>query len=237
MTHKLPALPYEYSALEPHIDTRTMAVHHDKHHQAYVDNLNRALEGYPELQEKSTLQLLLDLDSVPEQIRTAVRNNGGGHLNHTMFWNGLYWSGPGKPAGQLAEEIGKAFGSFDDFKAAFSQAATTLFGSGWVWLCVDDEGELLITTTTGHDNPVSEGLIPLLVLDVWEHAYYLKYENRRADYVAAWWNVVSWGYVSGNLTAAKVHLGARDAAEEVKEWAEDTWSKIEGMFSKWIDDD
>jgi Fe-Mn family superoxide dismutase len=237
MTHKLPALPYEYSALEPHIDTRTMAVHHDKHHQAYVDNLNRALEGYPELQEKSTLQLLLDLDSVPEQIRTAVRNNGGGHLNHTMFWNGLYWSGPGKPEGQLAEEIGKAFGSFDDFKAAFSQAATTLFGSGWVWLCVDDEGELLITTTTGHDNPVSEGLIPLLVLDVWEHAYYLKYENRRADYVAAWWNVVSWGYVSGNLTAAKVHLGARDAAKEVKEWAEDTWSKVEGMFSKWIDDD
>lgn len=231
MTHKLPPLPYDYSTLEPHIDTRTMAVHHDKHHQAYVDNLNRALEGYPESQDKSTLELLTDLDSVPEEIRTAVRNNGGGHLNHTMFWNGLYSSGPGKPGGELAEAIDKAFGFFGDFQAAFSLAATKLFGSGWAWLCMDDEGELLITTTAGHDNPASEGLIPLLVLDVWEHAYYLKYENRRADYVAAWWNVVSWGYVSGNLAAAKVHLGVRDAADAVEGWAASTWSKIETAFT------
>lgn len=232
MAHKLPPLPYDYSALEPHIDTRTMAVHHDKHHQAYVSNLNKALEGYPELQDKLTVHLLADLESVPEEIRTAVRNNGGGHLNHTMFWNGMYGSGPGKPSGQLADAINEAFGSFDDFKAAFSEAATTLFGSGWTWLCVDGEGKLLITTTAGHDNPISEGLIPLLVLDVWEHAYYLKYENRRADYVAAWWNVVSWGYVAGTLGAAKVHLDVSEAIEGVKDWAEDTWSKIEAVFSK-----
>lgn len=237
MAHKLPRLPYDYSALEPHIDTRTMAVHHDKHHQAYVNNLNKALEGYPELQNKLTLQLLSHLDGVPEEIRTAVRNNGGGHLNHKMFWKSLDPDGSDGPRGQLAEALVEAFGSFVDFKAAFSEAATTLFGSGWTWLCVDGEGKLLITTTAGHDNPVSEGLIPLLVLDVWEHAYYLKYENRRADYVAAWWNVVSWGYVSGKLGSAKFHLGARDAAEEIKEWTADTWSKIEGAFSKGADED
>jgi Fe-Mn family superoxide dismutase len=183
------------------------------------------------------LQLLIELDGVPEQIRTAVRNNGGGHLNHTMFWNSMHPTGGVEPDGQLAEAIADGFGSFSDFKVAFSQAATTLFGSGWTWLCVDDEGKLLITTTPGHDNPVSQGLIPLLVLDVWEHAYYLKYENRRADYVAAWWNVVSWGYVSGNFGAAKIHLGARDATEKIEGWAADTWSKIEGVFSKAADDD
>jgi Fe-Mn family superoxide dismutase len=208
-----------------------MAVHHDKHHQTYVDNLNRALEGYPDLQKRSTLELLTDLDSVPEEIRMAVRNNGGGHLNHTMFWNGLRRPAVGKPEGQLAEAIDEAFGFFGDFQAAFSLSATTLFGSGWVWLCMDDEGKLLITTTAGHDNPASEGLIPLLVLDVWEHAYYLKYENRRADYVAAWWNVVSWGYVSGNCAAARFHLGARDAADAVEGWAASTWSKIETAFT------
>jgi Fe-Mn family superoxide dismutase len=207
-----------------------MAVHHDRHHQAYVDNLNKALERYPELQDKTTLQLLIDLDSVPGEIRTAVRNNGVGHLNHTMFWNGLYPAGPGKPDGQLAEAIGKALGYYG-FRVAFNKAAMGLFGSGWVWLCMDDEGELRITTTGGHDNPASEGLVPLLVLDVWEHAYYLKYENHRADYVAAWWNVVNWAHVAGTFGATKLQLDARDAAEEIKQWAEGTWSKIEAVFS------
>ncbi len=232
MTHKLPPLPYDYSALEPYIDTRTMAVHHDKHHQAYVNNFNKALEGYPELQKKMTLQLLSDLDSVPEEIRTAVRNNGGGHANHSMFWNSLHHAGGGGPGGKLAEAIGETFDSFNDFKEAFSKAATTLFGVGWTWLCVDGEGKLLIMTTQNQDNPISQGLIPLLGLDVWEHAYYLKYENRRADYVAAWWNVVNWGFVAGNLTATRFELGVRDVATGVTKWTEDTWSKIEAAFSK-----
>jgi Fe-Mn family superoxide dismutase len=154
-----------------------------------------------------------------------------------MFWNSMHPTGGVEPDGQLAEAVADGFGSFSDFKAAFSKAATALFGSGWTWLCMDGEGKLLITTTTGHDNPVSEDLIPLLVLDVWEHAYYLKYENRRADYVAAWWNVVSWGYVSGNLAAAKIHLGARDAAEGISKWAEDARSKIEAVFTTGSDED
>jgi Fe-Mn family superoxide dismutase len=213
-----------------------MAVHHDKHHQAYVDNLNKALEGYPDLQDKLTLELLSGLDSIPEDIRTAVRNNGGGHANHSMFWNSLSPNGGGEPDGSLAEAIDEAFGSISDFKEAFTTAATTVFGSGWTWLCMDGEGTLLITTTANQDNPVSKGLIPLLGLDVWEHAYYLKYENRRADYVAAWWNVVSWGFVASNLTAAQVALGARDVAEGVSKWAGDTWSKIEGVFTKSTDE-
>ena len=236
MTHKLPPLPYDYSALEPHIDTRTMAVHHDKHHQAYVNNLNKALEGYPDLQDKLTLEMLSDLDSVPEDIRTVVRNNGGGHANHSMFWNSLRPTGSSEPDGSLAEAIDEAFGSFSDFKDAFTTAATTVFGSGWTWLCMDGEGNLMITKTVNQDNPVSQGLIPLLGLDVWEHAYYLKYENRRADYVTAWWNVVSWGFVASNLTAAQVALSARDVAEGVSKWAGDTWSKIEGEFTKSTDE-
>ena len=232
MTHKLPTLPYDYSALEPHIDTRTMTIHHDKHHQAYVNNFNKALEGYPELQDMMTLQLLSDLDSVPKEIRAAVRNHGGGHANHTMFWNSLDNAEGDAPNGELAEAIGEAFGSFSDFKEAFSKAATTLFGAGWTWLCVDGEGKLLITTTANQDNPVSQGLIPLLGLDVWEHAYYLKYENRRADYVVAWWNVVSWEFVADNLAAARVLLGARDVVAGVTKWAEDTWAKIDSVFSK-----
>lgn len=231
MTHKLPQLPYDNNALEPHIDTRTMAVHHDKHHAAYVANLNKALEGYPDLQDKATLELLSDLDRVPEKIRMAVRNHGGGHANHTMFWNSLSPNGGGVPEGDLADSINEAFGSFTDFQEAFSKAATTLFGSGWTWLCVDKEGKLLITTTPNQDNPVSQGLIPLLGLDVWEHAYYLKYENRRADYIAAWWNLVRWGFVASNLTAVRIAHGARDVAEDIKDWAEDTWSKIEDAFS------
>jgi Fe-Mn family superoxide dismutase len=233
MAHKLPPLPYEYSALEPYIDTRTMAVHHDKHHQAYVDNLNKVLADYPDLQNKSTLEMLSDLDSVPEKIRTAVRNHGGGHLNHTMFWNSLRPAGGTEPAGSmLAEAMRESFSSFQEFQAAFTSAATTLFGSGWTWLCVDSESKLQITTTANQDNPVSQGLIPLVGLDVWEHAYYLKYENRRAEYITSWWNVVSWKYVSSNFSTAKVALGARDVAEDVTKWAEDTWSKIEDVFSK-----
>ncbi len=236
MTHKLPPLPYDYSALEPHIDTRTMAVHHDKHHQAYVNNFNKALEGYPELQKKLTLELLSDLASLPEEIRVPVRNHGGGHANHTMFWNSLHYAGGGEPDGKLAEAIGGAFGSLGAFRKVFSKTATTLFGVGWTWLCIDGEGKLLITTTANQDNPVSQGLIPLLGLDVWEHAYYLKYENRRADYVAAWWNVVSWGFVAANFTAARVALGARDVAADVTKWAEDTWAKIDSVFSKASDE-
>lgn len=232
MTHKLPPLPYDYSALEPHIDTRTMAVHHDKHHQAYVNNLNKALEGYPEVQEKSIFELLSDLNSVPEGIRTAVRNNGGGHANHSMFWNNMHYGGSRVPEGSLAEAINEAFGSFSVFTETFSKEATTLFGVGWTWLCIDSEGKLLITTTANQDNPLFQGLIPLLGLDVWEHAYYLKYENRRADYVTAWWNVVNWGNVAGTLAAVRVQQGARDVVAEVNQWAADTWSKIEGAFSK-----
>jgi Fe-Mn family superoxide dismutase len=153
-----------------------------------------------------------------------------------MFWNSLSPRGAGEPDGSLTEAIDEAFGSFSDFKAAFTTAATTVFGSGWTWLCVDGEGKLLITTTANQDNPVSQDLIPLLGLDVWEHAYYLKYENRRADYVAAWWNVVSWGFVAANLRAAKVALGARDVAEDVSKWAGDTWSEIEGVFTKSSDE-
>jgi len=228
MTHKLPDLPYDYSALEPHVDMRTMAVHHDKHHQAYVNNLNKSLEGYEELENKSTIELLLDLDEVPEGIRTAVRNNGGGHANHTMFWHCMSPQGGGEPDGSLAEAIDESFGSFGAFQTAFNKAAATYFGSGWIWLCVDTEGELQITTTPGHDNPVVEGLMPLLVLDVWEHAYYLKYENRRGDFIAAWWNVVDWETVATNLAASKIALGL----DKVADWARSTWSKLEEGLAK-----
>ena len=227
MTHTLPPLPYENNALEPHIDTRTMAVHHDKHHQAYVNNLNKALENYPDLQNKAPLLLLSDLGGVPEEIRTAVRNHGGGHANHSMFWNAMNSSGGGAPGGKLGEAIDESFGSFEDFKESFSMKAATLFGVGWTWLCMDGEGKLHILTTQNQDNPVSQGLMPLLGLDVWEHAYYLKYENRRADYIASWWNVVNWSYVSANLSVANFELGVRDVAN----WAEDTWSKVTSVFS------
>ncbi len=236
MTHKLPPLPYDYGDLEPHIDTRTMVVHHDKHHQAYVNNFNKALEGYPELQDESTLQLLSDLDSVPEEIRTAVRNHGGGHANHTMFWNSLDDDGGGEPDGKLAEGIEEVFGSFSEFKDGFSRTATTQFGVGWTWLCIDGESNLLITTTANQDNPVSQGLIPLLGLDVWEHAYYLNHENRRGDYVAAWWSVVNWEFVADNFTAARIALSAREVAADVTKWAEDTWAKIDSVFSKSSDE-
>ena len=230
MTHRLPDLPYEKSALEPNIDTRTMAIHHDKHHQAYVNNLNQALEGYPDLQDTSTVQLLSDLDSVPEEIRTAVRNNGGGHVCHSMFWQCMSPKGGGTPSGGPAEAIEASFGSFAEFQIQFNKAAATLFGSGWTWLCVNGDGELEITTTPGHDVPLYEGLVPLLVLDVWEHAYYLKYENRRADYIAAWWNVVDWDYVASGLAAAKVGHGVAKAVG----WAEGAWSSLEDGWNKLV---
>ncbi len=203
MAHELPDLPYDYDVLEPHIDAETMKIHHSKHHQGYVNNLNAALEKHPELADKSLEDLLGDLDSVPENIRTAVRNNGGGHANHSLFWPCLAPGSGGTPSGELAGAIDSAFGSFDAFAEAFSKAAATRFGSGWAWLCVDDSGGLVVTSTANQDNPVSEGLNPILGLDVWEHAYYLNYQNRRPDYVKAWWNVVNWEQVSENFAEAK----------------------------------
>ena len=228
MAHKLPNLPYEFSALEPHIDTRTMAIHHDKHHAGYVNNLNKALEGYEDLQSKTGLELLQHLDAVPDSIRTAVRNNGGGHVNHSMYWLSLSPKGGGQPIGPLAEAINTAFGSFTDFKAQFSQAAATRFGSGWAWLCVGDDNALTVISTANQDNPISQGLIPLLGLDVWEHAYYLNYQNRRPDYIAAWWNVVDWDYVSGNLALYQMHEGLNKAAV----WAKAKWAKLEDAWAE-----
>ena len=203
MAHELPDLPYDHDALEPHIDAETMRIHHSKHHQGYVNNLNAALEKHPELAGKSLEELLGDLDSIPEDIRTAVRNNGGGHANHSLFWPCMAPGAGGTPSGELADAIDSAFGSFDAFAEAFSKAAATRFGSGWAWLCVDGGGGLVVTSTANQDNPVSEGLKPVLGLDVWEHAYYLNYQNRRPDYVKAWWNVVNWGQVSENFAGAK----------------------------------
>ncbi len=197
-----PPLPYPYDALEPHIDEMTMRVHHDKHHQGYVNKLNAALEGYPDLQGKSVEDLLKDLDAIPGAVRTAVRNNGGGHANHSLFWPSMSPDGGGEPHGALAGAISAAFGSFDSFKDQFSNAAATLFGSGWAWLCLGGSNELLITTTPNQDSPLSQGLAPILGLDVWEHAYYLKYQNRRAEYIAAWWNVVNWDEVASRFEAA-----------------------------------
>ncbi len=201
MSFQLPALPYAYDALEPHIDARTMEIHHSKHHAGYVNKLNAALEGYPDLQSKSVEALLEDLNAVPEAIRTAVRNSGGGHANHTLFWSVMSPSGGGEPGGVLASSLGRAFGEFGAFRDAFSQAALSVFGSGWAWLVVENGG-LRVLTTSNQDTPLSLGASPILTLDVWEHAYYLKYQNRRADYVKAWWNVIDWGAVSRNLELA-----------------------------------
>jgi len=203
MTHELPKLPYGYDALEPHIDARTMEIHHSRHHQTYVNNLNAALEKHPELQSKTVEDLLKSLNTVPEEIRATVRNNGGGHLNHSMFWPMMSPNGGGEPAGELAKAVSSAFGSFANFKDQFAKAATGRFGSGWAWLCLDSGGKLVITSTPNQDNPISDGLKPVLGLDVWEHAYYLKYQNRRPDYIAAWWNVVSWEQVSKSYKTAK----------------------------------
>ena len=202
MAHQLPDLPYDYEALEPHIDAETMRIHHTKHHQGYVNNLNAALEKHPELGERTVERLLSDLEAVPQDIRTAVRNNGGGHANHSLFWPCMAPGAGGAPSGELASAIDSAFGSFEAFRETFAKAAATRFGSGWAWLCAGGDGELLVTSTANQDNPVSEGLKPLLGLDVWEHAYYLNYQNRRPDYVKAWWNVVNWAKVGENFAAA-----------------------------------
>jgi Fe-Mn family superoxide dismutase len=203
MPHELPKLPYSYDALEPYIDALTMEIHYTKHHQTYVNNLNAALEKYPHLQEKNIEDLLKDLNAIPEDIRTAVRNNGGGHLNHSMFWPMMSPKGGGEPTGELASVINSTFGSFTEFKDRFSKTALGHFGSGWAWLCVDKSGKLIVNSTPNQDNPISDGLKPILGLDVWEHAYYLKYQNRRADYIAAWWNVVNWEQIAKNYAAAK----------------------------------
>lgn len=198
MAFTLPALPYDPAALEPHIDAQTMTIHHGKHHNAYVTNLNAALEKFPELQSKSAEDLIKNLGALPESIRAAVRNNGGGHVNHTMFWEIM---GPGKggaPTGAIAAAITSTFGSFDAFKEQMNKGGATRFGSGWVWL-VQHNGTLSVESTANQDNPMSEGKKPIFGIDVWEHAYYLKYQNRRPDYLAAWWNVINWDAVNARL--------------------------------------
>ncbi|WP_243386314.1 superoxide dismutase [Bacillus kexueae] len=202
MAFELPKLPYEYDALEPHIDKETMNIHHTKHHNAYVTNLNAALEGNEELLSKSVEEVVANLDAVPEEKRTAVRNNGGGHANHTLFWTILSPNGGGAPAGELADAINAKFGSFESFKEEFSKAAATRFGSGWAWLVVNN-GELEVTSTPNQDSPLMEGKTPILGLDVWEHAYYLNYQNRRPDYISAFWNVVNWDEVARLYNEAK----------------------------------
>jgi Fe-Mn family superoxide dismutase len=196
MAFSVPPLPYPYNALEPHIDEETMHLHHDKHHQAYVNNLNAAIEKHPELGDRSAEDLIRDLAGLPEDIRTAVRNNGGGHVNHSMFWTIMGPNGGGSPTGAIADAINEAFGDFETFKAQFNDAGTKRFGSGWVWLCRGGDGKLHIESTANQDNPLSEGHHPILGNDVWEHAYYLKYQNRRPDYLAAWWNVINWDEVN-----------------------------------------
>ncbi|MCM3261766.1 superoxide dismutase [Paenibacillus lautus] len=202
MAFQLPALPYANDALEPHIDAQTMEIHHDRHHNTYVTNLNAALENAPELQGKSLEDLIGNLDAVPESIRTAVRNNGGGHANHSLFWEVIGPNGGGEPTGALADAINSELGGFDKFKEDFAKAATTRFGSGWAWLVVKD-GKLAVTSTANQDSPIMEGQTPLLGLDVWEHAYYLKYQNKRPDYISAFWNVVNWEEVGKRYDNAK----------------------------------
>ncbi|CAN7196466.1 MULTISPECIES: superoxide dismutase [Paenibacillus] len=203
MAHQLPALPYANEALEPHIDAKTMEIHHDRHHNAYVTNLNAALDKHPALHDKSLNDLIADLNSLPEDIRTAVRNNGGGHANHSLFWETIGPEAGGAPTGALAAAIDSELGGFDKFKADFAAAATTRFGSGWAFLAVDKAGKLKVYSLPNQDSPIMEGETPVLGLDVWEHAYYLNYQNKRPDYIAAFWNVVNWNEVGKRYDAAK----------------------------------
>lgn len=198
----LPDLPYDFNALEPYIDARTMEIHHGKHHQAYIDNLNKALEKAPALQGKTIEQIVGDLNSAPEEVRTAIRNHGGGHYNHSLFWKAMSPSGGGRPKGELLDKIEASFGSFDSFKEDFSQAAITRFGSGWGWVSLDANGGLVVHSTPNQDAPLMEGLKPILGIDVWEHAYYLLYQNRRPEYVSSFWNVINWEQVGRNLKEA-----------------------------------
>ncbi|MFC4598515.1 superoxide dismutase [Cohnella hongkongensis] len=203
MAHELPALPYATNALEPHIDATTMEIHHGRHHNTYVTNLNNALKSAPELESKSVEDLIADLNAVPESIRTAVRNNGGGHANHSLFWKTISPNGGGQPTGALAAAIDAELGGFDKFKETFAAAATTRFGSGWAWLALGKDGKLKVYSLPNQDSPIMEGDKPLLGLDVWEHAYYLKYQNKRPDYIAAFWNVVDWNAVGAIYDSAK----------------------------------
>ncbi len=202
MAYELPPLPYDYAALEPHIDEATMRFHHDKHHQAYVTNLNAAIEKHPEMGGKSPEDLLKDLASVPDDIRAAVRNNGGGHVNHTMFWQIMTPGGGGAPTGALAQAIDSAFGSFDAFKTQFNDAGVKRFGSGWTWLVKTSAGQLAVVSTANQDNPLSEGQFPIMGNDVWEHAYYLQYQNLRPKYLEAWWNTVNWAEINRRFEQA-----------------------------------
>ncbi|TSB46724.1 superoxide dismutase [Alkalicoccobacillus porphyridii] len=202
MAYELPPLPYAANALEPHIDEQTMNIHHDKHHNTYVTKLNAALEGHSDLASKSVEELISDLDALPESVRTPVRNNGGGHANHTFFWELLTPGGSSEPTGELADAITSEFGSFEAFKEEFAAAGANRFGSGWAWLIIDG-GKLVITSTPNQDTPVMEGKSPIIGLDVWEHAYYLKYQNRRPDYIEAFWSVVNWDVAAKNYEAAK----------------------------------
>jgi len=202
MAYELPPLPYPKDALEPHIDAQTMEIHHGKHHNAYVTNVNKAIAGKPELEKKSVEDLISNLNAVPEDIRTAVRNNGGGHANHSMFWKLMAPKGGGSPSGRLADDIKATFGSLETFKEKFEAAGAGRFGSGWAWLIVNKSGKLEIISTANQDNPLMDGNRPVLGCDVWEHAYYLKYQNRRPDYLKAWWNVVNWAEAEKNYAAA-----------------------------------
>jgi Fe-Mn family superoxide dismutase len=207
MPHNVPALPYPTDALEPHIDKTTMELHHGKHHATYVNNLNAALEKHPQLQSKSIEELLRGIATVPEDIRTMVRNNGGGHANHTLFWQLMGPRAGGEPTGDIAEALKTSFGSFKSFKDQFSKAALDRFGSGWAWV-ISRHGSLAIETTPNQDSPLMEGKIPVIGLDVWEHAYYLKYQNRRVDYIGAWWSVVNWTAINRQLAIAREAVGA-----------------------------
>ena len=203
MAHELPKLPYPHDALEPHIDAKTMEIHHGKHHQAYVTNLNAALDKHPDLHKKSLHDLIANMNSIPEDIRGAVRNNGGGHANHSMFWSIMKKGGGGEPKGDLAKAIDQAFGNFASFKEKLANAGMTRFGSGWAWLVIGKDGTLAITSTANQDNPMMEGQRPIMGVDVWEHAYYLKYQNLRKNYLDAWWNTVNWDEVAARYSKAK----------------------------------
>jgi Fe-Mn family superoxide dismutase len=203
MAFELPPLSYDYTALEPYIDEQTMHLHHDKHHQAYVTNLNNALQGQSQFENLAIVDLMRHINEVPENIRTAVRNNGGGHVNHSMFWQIMKPNGGGEPSGVLAQAITQAFGSFDQFKAAFNDAGTKRFGSGWAWLVQDNTGKLQVISTANQDSPLMDGHYPIMGNDVWEHAYYLKYQNRRGDYLNAWWNVLNWDEIAKRFDQAR----------------------------------
>ncbi len=208
MAYELPPLPYDYSALEPYIDTQTMQLHHDKHHAAYVTNVNAALQNNSEFASLPIDELVRRLNDVPENIRTAVRNNGGGHANHSMFWKIMTPNGGGEPTGELASAIQQAFGSFDAFKTALNDAGVKRFGSGWTWLVLDRNGKLQVMSTANQDSPLTEGLYPVMGNDVWEHAYYLKYQNRRPEYLNAWWNVVNWNEIARRYTEGRSGTGS-----------------------------